>query len=119
MKITIPGRPVPAVRMTQRSKYKSKQAQRYLNYKDNIGWTAKNAGIRTPIETNVHVMATAVLHLGTRDMDVDNIGKSVLDGLNGVAWIDDRQVTKLTVEKMFLPREGGVERMEIEIKEVS
>lgn len=32
--------------------------------------------------------------------DADNIGKSVLDALNRVAFKDDRQVTRLTVEKM-------------------
>lgn len=37
--------------------------------------------------------------------DADNIAKAVLDGLNGVAWFDDAQVTTLIVEKM--PRERG------------
>ena len=31
--------------------------------------------------------------------DADNVGKSVLDALNGVAWADDAQVTVLRVEK--------------------
>lgn len=29
--------------------------------------------------------------------DVDNYVKTVLDALNGIAWVDDRQVTHLTV----------------------
>lgn len=33
--------------------------------------------------------------------DIDNLAKSVLDGLNGVAWIDDREVARLTVEKRY------------------
>lgn len=32
--------------------------------------------------------------------DVDNIGKIVLDALNGVAYLDDKQVTSLSVHKM-------------------
>jgi len=31
--------------------------------------------------------------------DVDNYAKSILDGLNGVAWEDDKQIIKLTVRK--------------------
>ena len=32
-----------------------------------------------------------------RRPDVDNVAKSVLDGLNGIAWKDDKQVTCCTV----------------------
>lgn len=43
--------------------------------------------------------------------DVDNIGKVVLDALNGVAYLDDKQVTMLHVEKrprMRIPQESIV-----------
>lgn len=33
--------------------------------------------------------------------DIDNIAKSVLDALNGVAYIDDKQVYSLTCNKYF------------------
>lgn len=33
--------------------------------------------------------------------DVDNIAKSILDALNGIAYYDDSQVYKLTVEKVY------------------
>lgn len=36
-----------------------------------------------------------------RKPDVDNIGKIVLDALNGVAWKDDRQVVSLSVAKAW------------------
>lgn len=39
--------------------------------------------------------------------DIDNVGKLVLDGLNGVAYADDAQVTKLTIVKR--PRFKGIE----------
>lgn len=32
--------------------------------------------------------------------DVDNYAKLILDALNGVAFVDDRQIVKLTVEKL-------------------
>lgn len=37
----------------------------------------------------------------TKKPDVDNIAKAILDGLNGVAYEDDKQVCSLTVEKFF------------------
>ena len=49
----------------------------------------------------------------THKPDADNISKSVLDALNRVAFRDDKQVTRLTVEK--LPRT----RREDEIMEVT
>lgn len=33
--------------------------------------------------------------------DVDNYAKSVLDALNGICWIDDKQITQLTALKRY------------------
>ena len=117
MKLVIPGRPVPAVRMTQRSKFISKQAQRYLEYKNIIGWTAKVAGFR-PKHSLYEVAATAYIDLRKRDMDVDNLAKSLIDGLNGIVWHDDRQVVKLSIEKVYVD-DAREQKAVIEIKEVS
>lgn len=45
--------------------------------------------------------------------DVDNLLKSLLDGLNGVAWEDDRQVRAVTGIKLECKR--GEERTEVVI----
>ena len=37
----------------------------------------------------------------TTKPDVDNILKAILDGLNGVAYNDDKQVIKLSIEKFY------------------
>ena len=37
--------------------------------------------------------------------DADNVAKIVLDALNGVAWLDDAQVTSLTVVKLDRTRD--------------
>lgn len=34
--------------------------------------------------------------------DCDNLAKAVQDALQGIVWLDDRQVVKLTVEKEWL-----------------
>lgn len=37
----------------------------------------------------------------TKKPDIDNLAKSVLDGLNKIAWVDDTQVVKLWVAKTY------------------
>lgn len=41
--------------------------------------------------------------------DEDNIGKLVKDGLSGVAYADDGQIAKSTVEKLFIDQAGVAE----------
>ena len=89
VKITIPGRPVPAARMTQRGKFVNKQAKRYLIYKGVVGWCAKAAGVKM---TDQKVAVVIDIYVASRPGDWDNYAKAICDGLNGVAWIDDLQV---------------------------
>ena len=46
--------------------------------------------------------------------DIDNIVKIVLDGLNGAAYDDDKQVVALSVIKMY----SLDQRVEIDVKEI-
>lgn len=46
--------------------------------------------------------------------DTDNLGKSVLDALNGVAYEDDKQVVSLRVRKYY----GRIPKVIIKIKEI-
>ena len=48
----------------------------------------------------------------TKKPDLDNLLKAILDGLNGIAYFDDGQVVKLSVEKVY----SFNPRTEIEIK---
>ncbi len=115
IKIVIPGRPVPAVRMTQKGKFTSKQAQRYLAYKDKVGWTAKAQGVK-PLKGRVIIDITVFLSGGT-EPDWDSLGKGICDGLNKIAYEDDRQIIDGRVRKVLgVPKED--ERAVIEIREV-
>lgn len=50
----------------------------------------------------------AVFFNGTRQRrDVDNMMKLILDGLNGVAWQDDNQVTDITARKVLATKENA------------
>lgn len=44
--------------------------------------------------------------------DADNHAKAVLDALNGICFVDDAQVTRLTVEKY---KDADMPRVEIEL----
>lgn len=49
----------------------------------------------------------------TKKPDIDNIVKAVLDAMNGFAYKDDTQITKIEVEKLY----GDVEKLYIKIEE--
>lgn len=53
----------------------------------------------------VYPLECSVRPVGVRG-DVDNIVKSILDGLNTVAWNDDRQIEQFTVSFVGIPRKG-------------
>lgn len=116
--IIIPGRPVPYVRMTKRGKYVKRSAQRYMAYKDRIGWIAKAQGVRADQRQRIGIKV--YLHGKTtqfgRDGDIDNYLKAALDGLNGIAYQDDRQITSIWAEKLRAEDKDS-ERMEIYLEE--
>jgi Holliday junction resolvase RusA-like endonuclease len=48
--------------------------------------------------------------------DSDNLGKAILDSLNGIAYHDDSQVYSLQIEKWYI-EVGGTAGTEVEILE--
>lgn len=106
----IPGHPIPAVRMTQKSKWVNPRAIAYLDYKRTIGMIARAAAQGRQFE-NARVNIK-VYYAGSGG-DVDNYAKSVLDGCNGVLWKDDRGVIYISCEKTRVPKPA--ERIEVEV----
>lgn len=47
--------------------------------------------------------------------DIDNLEKSVWDGLNGVAWLDDSQIVKTRCEKIYSEKDF----IRVEIRELT
>lgn len=117
VKITVPGRPVPKGR--PRLGVRGRKAFIYTppatrEYEKLVGWVARCAGCKPlngPLAVKLH------LFIRGRSGDVDNYCKSILDGLNGVAYEDDDQVVELLVRKHKVKRKEE-ERVEIEIRYV-
>ena len=82
-----------------------------------LTWQSKYK--ESPLESNVEVkilayypipknwsraktyQAETELLLPTVKPDLDNVIKAVLDGLNGVAWVDDKQVVSIDCRKFY------------------
>jgi len=111
-RFTVPGRPVPAARMTRRGKWLRTDAMRYLAFKDQVGWCARKC-LKEPLTGDLAVELYAYW-CGGRPADVDNLAKSVLDGCNRIAWIDDSQIVELHAYRL----EGKPQRTEVIIKEL-
>ena len=61
-----------------------------------------NAHFEPPKSTSKKIKQLLVQGMGYRHKpDIDNITKIVLDGLNGVAYKDDNQITKIEVKKTY------------------
>lgn len=107
---------MPAVRMTQRGKYKKENAKRYLAYKDQVGWMAKAAGVKI-LNGDIAIDIKIYLNTHVLDGDWDNYSKSICDALNGIAYIDDRQIMEGHCRKV-LGVSKKEERVEIELREI-
>lgn len=58
-----------------------------------------------PADAETAYRVEAHFHNGTRQRrDVDNMLKLILDGLNGVAWLDDNQVTQVEATKSYVDK---------------
>lgn len=109
---TIPGRAIPAVRMTQRSKF-TPRAKRYLAYKNQVAWVACSVSKRKPTKKDVGIEMDVYLNGGTQG-DIDNYFKSIADALNKVVYEDDRQVREIVGRKV----EDENERVEVFVYEL-
>lgn len=134
MKFTVYGLPVPK----QRPRWKrigdrviTYTPARTAQYEELVAWSFYEAGGKRT-ESTVKLKLTAFMQVPvswskkrrtavtegierpkTRP-DLDNLIKSVMDGLNGIAYDDDKQVVMIEAEKVY----GNPPRVEVEITEV-
>jgi Holliday junction resolvase RusA-like endonuclease len=118
LRFHIPGEPVAKARARSTSSGLHYTPAKTAAYEKLVAWHAKAAmGASSPIPGPVAVFLQAVYTVpaswrGKRSKDVvgqfkasrpdlDNIVKSVFDGMNGVVWNDDAQVCELRAEKSY------------------
>ena len=103
---TVKGEPVSKARarFTKRgSKVATYTPQKTLDGERAVAWAFKAAtrGYQPDAESTFRVEGE--FYNGTRQRrDVDNMMKLVLDGLNGIAWGDDNQVTQIAAVKSWV-----------------
>ena len=111
--ITIPGRPVPKGRPRVARKgrgyvfYTPKETKHY----EQAVCLAAREVCKKPLEGPVAVKLRLYFRKKGNVPDCDNCAKSILDGLNGVAYQDDIQVKHLVVDVY----RDTPERAEIEV----
>lgn len=94
---TVPGTPVSWERPRRNPKTKSWYTpKKTLDAEENVAaaFLAANPGWTRPIEGASFGLLTLFRLPDGRGRDVDNMVKLVMDGLNRVAWADDRQVAE-------------------------
>ncbi|TCS80362.1 RusA family crossover junction endodeoxyribonuclease [Tepidibacillus fermentans] len=112
-KIIIPGRPVPKGRPRLGKNGNVYTPRRTKQYEELIGWKTKEV-IKQPLEGNIALHIRVYVKRNVFP-DIDNIAKSCMDGMNGIAYKDDKQVSFLSIQRI----RGEEEKVEIEIEEVT
>lgn len=110
--IVVPGRPVPARRMTQGTKW-SERSRRSLDYQEQVAWTARAARVQD-LKGDLSI-SIDFYFADKRHGDIDNHIKAILDGLQyGGAFKNDRQVKRVEAEIFY----EDEERAEIRLEEI-
>jgi crossover junction endodeoxyribonuclease RusA len=110
----VPGPPIPKARPRMALSGHVFTPKRTRDYERAVALCACGAGLRTPLDGAVSVTLRLFL-ANRRRCDIDNLTKSVLDGLNGIAYADDSQVQILHVSRNI---DAANPRAEIEITTV-
>ena len=92
-KLVIPGRPVPAQRMTRKTKW-TDRAQKSLNYQREIAWEWKAVANGLKLEGPLKLTAKFYFK-DRRHGDLSNLVKAIEDGLQyGQAFDNDKQIIR-------------------------
>jgi len=82
-------------------------------FKEECGWRAKAAGVRSPFTGHVELRVRLVPE-NKVCMDLDNALKVTVDALKGIVYEDDDQVMRIVAERADADPMGG-KRVEVEV----
>jgi len=113
----VPGRAVPAARMTQRSKFACARARKSLKYQEFIAWCARAEAKGRPPFSGPVELTCRFFFRDARHGDLSNLIKAIEDGLQfGGITQNDRQVIR------YGPGTGiyyaSEERTEVRVREL-
>lgn len=82
-------------------------------WQSEVGWEAmkemRSCDYTSEDRLTGELAVRLIFQLGNaRVVDLDNLSKAVLDGLNGICWEDDRQIVDLHLIKDYVPDNPGV-----------
>ena len=93
IELTIPGRPVPAQRMTQKTKW-TRRSRRSLEYQESVAWEWKTVTKALKLEGPLKLTAKFYFK-DRRHGDLSNLVKAIEDGLQyGQAFDNDKQIIR-------------------------
>ncbi|AEE98042.1 RusA family crossover junction endodeoxyribonuclease [Mahella australiensis] len=110
--IIIPGRPVPKGRPRLGKNGNVYTPRKTREYETFVGWKTREV-IKEPLVGDVAM--DIKVYIKSQCGDLDNLEKAILDGMNGIAYKDDKQVTVLAIRRL----RDKSERVEIELWEVA
>ena len=130
----IPGDPVAKgrPRMVKRGKWhKPFTPKATLDFENRVRFAAVNAGVvllKGPVELTAQFLFACPKSRyrkrehrprehRTQKPDLDNLMKSLMDGLNGIAYVDDSQVVRMVPEK-FTEAQGVPARTIVTVREL-
>lgn len=100
-------------------------------YKQDVAWRAKQAGLRVPVQGRMTLLVRLFPERpqdwakraskspdswddSVRCIDLGNCEKVLSDALNGIAWVDDKQLRRIVLERCEPDDKGA--RVELEIQ---
>lgn len=101
----VEGVPVPKARPRVTRSGHTYTPARTAAWEETIGWAAKAAMVGAPPFAGV--LEVTLRFSGARaSADLDNLTKSVLDGLNKIVFLDDKQVAGLDLGRSTWTKKG-------------
>lgn len=103
IKITVPYLPPSVNSYWKRTAYGGvRTSEKAKEFKQNVAyWVIWKYSIpKKPVYETEDLEVSLILNFKNKiKCDIDNYCKGVLDSLSGILWADDKQITKLTIEK--------------------
>lgn len=102
IRFTVDGQTVPK-QSFRYSKHGNWQPARVTAWQEAVGWAAKQAmGGIEPFEGAIHLEIVFYRKRTPRPADLENLEKGTIDGMEGICFVDDSQVTWKETVKVYV-----------------